>query len=296
VAFLRAFTDDSGSEIGDRRLFLAGLLHRAEEWALFAEAWNEALKEQPSIEYLKTSEAQSRRGEFRGWRQEDVDAKLLRLARVVREFRPISFQFSINRQKFDEIYKDAAPRGLGSPYFSCYFGIISGVTRWGASMGGKTPVEFVFDEQDGVSIDIQLWFDAMKEALPRKVQRLISGTPLFRDDRDMIQLQAADLLVWYLRREHENREDDNVDTVLDLLRRPGEHLLCGEIDEELMSKWAKHHRSLPAIDRLKTKPEWQRFRTMMGSLLSSGFIPPRGARWKNAIYNARERITRFIGL
>ena len=294
VAFLRAFTDDSASEIGDRRLFFAGFVHRAEQWALFAEAWDKELKTEPSIRYLKTSEAQNLKGQFLGWRRELCEAKLLALANVIHRYRPISFQFSIDRQKFDAILKPVSPRGLASAHFNCYFGIISGVTRFAASLGGNIPIEFIFDKQDGVSIDVQLWFDAMKTGLPRKIRKLISGTPLFRDDKDMLQLQAADLLVWYLRREHEHRENDNGSVILDLIRRSGKHLFCGEINEALMTKWADHHRRLPAIDLLKTKPQWRNFKKEMGSLLSSGFIPPRGTRWKNAIYYAREFIARLF--
>lgn len=169
------------------------------------------------------------------------------------------------------------------------------MTRFAASQGGNVPVEFIFDEQDGISLDVQLWFDAMKGALPRKIRKLISGTPLFRNDKDMVQLQAADMLAWYLRREHEARPDDDAESpVLNLIRCPGLHLLCGEIKEAMMTKWADHHRTLPAVDNLKTKPQWRNFRNEMSVLLASGFIPPRGTRWKNAIYYARESIARFL--
>ena len=183
VAVLRAFTDDSASDMGDRRIFFAGFMHRAEQWALFAEAWDKELKTEPTIQYLKTSEAQNLRGQFLQWRREICDAKLLTLARVIHHYRPISFQFSINRQQFDQIVKPASPKGLASPHFTCCFGIVSGLTRFAASRGGNIPIEFIFDEQDGVSIDVQLWFDALKTSLPKKTRKLISGTPLFRNER-----------------------------------------------------------------------------------------------------------------
>ena len=294
LAFLRAFTDDSGSAIGDRRLFFAGFMHRVEDWALFAEAWDAELKSAPAIEYLKMSEAQMLEDQFKRWLPEDRDAKLLSLANVISRFRPFSFQFSIDRQKFDKIVKPTSPRGLGNPYFTCTFGIVSGLTRFAVSQGGNVPIEFIFDEQDGVDIDVQLWFKAMKNTLPRRVRKLISGTPTFRNDRDMVQLQAADLLVWHLRREHEQREGEAL-PLLEILRRPRTHLMCGEIPESMMIKWAHHHGKMPAIDALKSKPQWKKFKGEMASLLASGFIPPRGTRLKNAIYYARECIARFFG-
>ena len=293
LAFLRAFTDDSASEIGDRRLFLAGFLNRADEWALFAEAWDAELAVAPAIKYLKMSEAQNLKDQFRGWHHEARDAKLMALAGVVSRFRPFSFQFSIDRSKFDQIVKRVSPRGLQSPHFTCCFGVVSGLTRFAASEGGNVPIEFIFDTQDGVDIDVQLWFEAMKTNLPRKVQKLISGTPTFRNDRDVVQLQAADMLVWHLRREHENHDGETL-PVLELLRQPRLHLLCGEIPEAMMSSWAAHHSKMPQIANLQTKLQWRRFKGDFARLLSSGFIPPRGTRWKNAVYHARERLARFF--
>jgi hypothetical protein len=170
---------------------------------------------------------------------------------------------------------------------------VSGLTRWTASQGGNVPIEFIFDTQDGVDIDVQLWFEAMKASLPKKVRKLISGTPTFRNDLDMVQLQAADLLVWHIRREHESREGEEL-PILKFLRAPRRHLLCGEIPEEMMIKWADHHSKLPNIDTLKTQNQWRIFKRNFANLLSSGFIPPRGTRLKNAIYRARERIARFF--
>jgi hypothetical protein len=293
LAFLRAYTDDSASEIGDRRLFFAGFVHRAEEWALFAESWDAELKCAPAIEYLKMSEAQNLKKQFKNWSRAQCDAKLLALARTILHFRPVSFQFSIDRQKFDRIVKPVSPRGLGSAHFCCCLGIMSGLARYAAGIGGNAPIEFVFDEQDGVDIDVQMWFKAMKSGLPRKIRKLISGTPSFRSDLQLVQLQAADLLAWNLRREHENRNEDL--PILKLLRRPHEHLLCGEIPESMMLGWADHHSKFPLVERLKTKPQWRKFKAEFANLLSAGFIPPRGNRWKNAVYHAREFLSRLRG-
>jgi hypothetical protein len=240
------------------------------------------------------SEAQALEGQFRGWQRDVCAAKLLKLALVIRDFRPISFQFSLDRNKFYEIYAPSSPKGLANPQFISCFAIVSGVARYAKDVGGNIPVEFIFDEQDGVDIDVQLWFNAMKSVLPRRIKKLISGTPLFRNDKQIIQLQAADMLAWHLRREHERRDSDEKFPVLDLLRRSGEHLLIGEINEATLRRWAKHHDSMPAIANLKTKPQWRKFKKQMAILLSSGFIPPRGTRWKNFLYYARERIARFF--
>jgi hypothetical protein len=57
LAFLQAFIDDSASETGDQRLFMAGYITSAETWVHFADAWAKELKSAPPISYLKMVEA-----------------------------------------------------------------------------------------------------------------------------------------------------------------------------------------------------------------------------------------------
>jgi hypothetical protein len=76
MASLQAFIDDSASDTGDRRLYLARYLNRTDRWALFSEAWREELKAAPSIAYLKMSEANAFVGQFKGWTTADRDEKL----------------------------------------------------------------------------------------------------------------------------------------------------------------------------------------------------------------------------
>ena len=52
---LQAFTDDSAAQAGDKRLYLAGYLHRADVWASFSKDWHKELKAWPAIEYLKAN-------------------------------------------------------------------------------------------------------------------------------------------------------------------------------------------------------------------------------------------------
>ncbi|WP_139784827.1 hypothetical protein [Roseovarius sp. A-2] len=102
MAFFEVYFDDSSSDEGDRRLFIAGYLNSAENWALFSDAWKECLDEKPKLKYLKMSEAKALQGEFRGWSPELRDAKLKRLSFIVRHFSPLSFEFSVSRRAYLE--------------------------------------------------------------------------------------------------------------------------------------------------------------------------------------------------
>lgn len=152
MALLQAFTDDSAAQSGDRRLFLAGYLHRADAWVSFSQAWEAELKAWPPIEYLKASEANFLKGEFdykKEWDEAKRNAKLANLAAIIQHYQPMSFEFSLNRQIYEDELKPISPFGLGRPHFQMCFAVVSGITRYSAQEGITWPIQFIFDEQQG---------------------------------------------------------------------------------------------------------------------------------------------------
>jgi len=295
LAFLQAFTDDSASEVGDRRLFLAGYLNRAEQWALFSEAWDGELHAAPSIDYLHMVEAQNLRDQFdrrKGWDEAKRDEKLRGLARVIRRFKPISFQFTINREVFYRDLKPVSPRGLANPHFSACFGIVAGLAQYAESKGGNIPIDFIFDEQDGVSDDINLFFEHMKQDIPKAALRLINGNPIFKNDKQFFGLQAADMLVWHLRREHEICGPDEVLEMTGLLRSSAEHVMW-EVTEPMIGRWADHHSKLPAIPYLQTKSQWRNVKKEIVRLTSLGIDPSNIGR-KNVFQRAIDYVRKLF--
>jgi hypothetical protein len=291
LAFLQAFTDDSASEKGDRRLFLAGYLNSAEKWALFSEAWDEELRAAPSIEYLHTVEALNLRDQFDGWSIESRDRKLRGLARIIRHFEPISFQFSVSRERFYNLVKPVSPRGL-NPHFTCCFGVVASVSSFAASQKGNIPIDFIFDDQDGVSADIQFFFEHMIQSLPAKSRKLINSIPIFRNDKQFIQLQAADMLAWHLRREHEDGVPESL-ALLDVLRIPGRHVIS-EIEEPMLKDWATHHSQQPGIDQLQTKGQWRNVKKDISAIAALGLDPATIGVRKNMFQRMREKIAKLF--
>jgi hypothetical protein len=283
LAFLRAFTDDSAAQTGDRRLFMAGYLNRADVWARFSEAFDEERRASPAIEYLKMSEANSLQGQFEGWSNTQRDEKIAALARVIRHFKPFSFQFSVDRGQYDRLVRPNSPYGFSDPHFVACFGVMSGLTRFAADQGIKTPIEFIFDQQDGTDDNVDLFFENLLAALPRASRRLISGKPLFRDDKEMLPLQAADMLAWHVRREHELGQSL---PLMDFLRRSGAHLIS-ELPPEMMQKWQHHMNQLPGISLVQSKNQWRKIKPVLRRLSALGFAAPYGSPWKNALFYAR---------
>lgn len=287
LAFFEAYFDDSSSDIGDERLFIAGYLNTAHNWSYFSDAWDECLREPPAIEYFKMAEARALQGQFRGVTPKDRDAKLRRLSFIVRHFAPLSFEISVSRRAYREHLQDFAPRGL-NPHFYCVFGMMSGVSRFLNSRGISTPVRFYFDTQDGVDTDIALFFDHMRSVQPRGVEKIMSGPPIFESDKRLMPLQAADFLAWHVRREHEGGDIDA--SLFDRLR--DEHVVA-RLGDEVLKSWSEDFGDLPGIQSMQSKGEWQRLRAAVVEAREQGFRPPYGSRWKNFKGGSRDFLKRY---
>ena len=280
LAFLKAYADDSGSDLGDRRLFIAGYLNSTWQWSLFADAWHEELMEPPSVQYLHMVEANALRGQFAGWGKEARDQKLQSLLRVIRQFEPISFEFSINRVEVEQLLAPNAPRGLASPHFAGILRIVIGIAEFMARDGYKGKIDFIFDTQDGVSTDIALFWDELMKSFPRSARNAISGPPIFRDDKDLMPLQAADMLSWHLRKEHELGGDAL--QMAENLRHPEWHFMS-TMPAEILQSLGEQISAVPGVDRVKSKGDWRKVKMSIVEARAKGFRPPYGTRWRNAL-------------
>lgn len=290
---LQAFSDDSASEIGDKRLFFAGYLNSAARWGLFAEAWDEELKVRPSIAYLKMAEAQNLRDQFRGWSVLDKDRKLRSLVRVIHHFAPTSFEFSVSRKAYWDDVKPVAPRGIQAPHFVLTYHVMAGLSQYAASVRNRIPIDFIFDDQEGVQDDIELFFSYMKRQIPRKARKLIVNAPVFRSDRDVLPLQAADMLAWHLRRERERNARPEDLEMAQLLRSSSGHLVS-EVPGDSLKNIGEFFSSLPAVSGLQSKPQWQNHKRLLRDLISRGYLPPHGTKWRNFLFERRHDLTIFL--
>jgi hypothetical protein len=285
LASLQAFIDDSASDSGDRRLYLAGYLNRADRWAHFSVAWREELKAAPSIDYFKMSEANAFDGQFAGWTTSARDEKLRGLIRVINHFEPMSFEFSVSREEYYRDVKPVAPRGIGNPHFACCLQVVFGLAQYADSEKVTVPIDFIFDQQTGVSDDLALFLDYMKRNLPKSARKLIASVA-FEDDKQFLPIQAADMLAWHLRREHESGAPLRAAGLL--CNRKG-HLVA-KFDETSMKSISVQYSKLANIDQMQGPGQWRNLKAEIRRQSSLGFVPPHGSRWKNALYAARERM------
>ncbi|MFY3168659.1 DUF3800 domain-containing protein [Achromobacter xylosoxidans] len=274
---LQAAIDDSGSDKGDRRLFMAGYISTAENWASFSDAWVAELRSGKPINYLKMREANSRDGEFYGWTQAEVNEKLTRLKAIIDSFKPMSFHNSMSRSVDLEAFRTIAPRGLSNAHLWCTFGIVSSVCRFVASQKDSSKIEFIFDTQVDIEDELDLFFEHMAESIPDEARALIARNPRHEDDKTFAPLQAADMLAWHIRRRYEDhgswmKDSDDLAPI-----NSNAHLECGDLNMILPSIREGVAEQMKGVVGLKSKGEWQRMKKQARRLKEAGYVPPASA-------------------
>lgn len=256
MAVLQAYIDDSKSDIGERHLYLAALIHQANTWERFSDEWDAALKAHPRIEYFKMVEAQNRRGEFKGWSEAKRNAKVLALAELIGKFQPISLVCSVSVAHTREVLKPHAPYGLGSEYFPISFAMICGIARLMHGMNIHLPCDVIFDRQDNTSKNVLIFFDHIMNQQPQEWAQYVSSSPIFRDDREVLPLQAADLFAWHVRREAEGGYPSEYEGILDMICAPGMNYKI-EITNDMVAHWAEGMKQIPGSSLVVDKKAWK---------------------------------------
>lgn len=264
----KAFVDDSASDEGERTLLLAGLVQRASVWSAFSDEWEEELNRRPRIDHLHMVEAESLRGQFEGWGDEQRNRKLASLANVLCKYDPWFLECRVSRKLVQEITEPVVPHDLRGPYFPCFYGVILKLAHWHLSMGNTLPIDFVFDEQGPIGAEAVFWYEVIKSLQPEPLRNLLGSTPTFSDDKKVLPLQAADFLAWHLRRRTEERNQHEKREVMQIFLG----LLHAEvvITEEVLRREAKQMAAVPGIGLTRGKQGsvrpilkdwWSRFRT-----------------------------------
>jgi hypothetical protein len=167
----------------------------AENWKPFSDDWAEALKAPPrALPALHMADC------FRyGWSEIDRQKKLVSLAEVIEKYKPLSIECSVSVSDFNDVLGPVVAHDLRHPYFACFHGLLYQSAAMISQLGLKGPLEFVFDEQGPVGFNAADFYLLMKGLYPQKIRELLAGPPQFKDDTEVLPLQAADMLAWHRR-------------------------------------------------------------------------------------------------
>jgi len=199
----QAFCDGSKGTGSDKILLLSALVHTVPTWEKFSNDWDTALKAKPSIKHFHMREARKLEGNFKRWKATDRDLKIIALTEVILRHQPHVVSCWFSSDKFNQTIRPAGTSDLRHAYFLAFQMIIPTVAEYQLKRGITIPADFVFDEEGDIGNEALIWYPAIKAAAEPNVRALMGATPVFRNDEEVLPLQAADLIAWHKRRKKE---------------------------------------------------------------------------------------------
>jgi hypothetical protein len=201
VVMWQAFVDESGDRQHAPIFVLGGFAATIPQWKAFGPEWQKMLDMKPGITHFKMNDAATFKKEFLDWSESRRDERV-RLAYYTAE-EHVSFQVSciIDIEALDRIFPTNPDNGkLLNPYLVAFSALVTHVAENQEKFGVREKMDFIFDDRAMEKGKIVDAWDELKAFAPPHIGRLMGNTPAFQDDRDVLPLQAADLLAWWVRK------------------------------------------------------------------------------------------------
>lgn len=221
----QVFADESeGAEPGSRNHFvMAGLIGHSQHWALFSDEWRACLLSGPRhLDYFKMKEAAGKpSGQFHGWSLKERDDKVRDLARIINKYAQIVTWSIIDLDAHAQTWARRLPKPNSEPYFWPFQNTILATlfTLWDA--GVREKFEVIFDENVIFGPRARSWYPMVREVgyvREPEASSILPVDALFRDDKEFLPLQAADLYAWTLRKANNDPSYNEFHWLLDELR------------------------------------------------------------------------------
>jgi hypothetical protein len=206
-----AFADDSGSGGDSEFSILAGYSASDITWSSFWPDWQGVLDLNPKIEYFKMSEAESLKGQFLGFSPQERTNRLNQFIDVILAHDLQEASVAIPMKDYREIVYPVLQKSHTSPYYFAFIGMVAAFAGINRHSGSTEPTNFIFDQQDAMETKAIRLYHRLKERLPLWQ----FGRVAYYSDREMLPLQAADLIAWQIRRFRCTRDEP----IRDELRR-----------------------------------------------------------------------------
>ena len=222
---LRAYIDDSGDMVRGPIFVLGGLMAPINHWRSFEADWMSELARTPKLEYFKAAEANGMRDQFalrHGWTTDLRNQKVDKLCAIIRKWAVARLHVSIDVEDFKQFSREARgpnTHNAQKPYWTAFWGILTMIRE--IQLSGSEPpngVEFIFDQQGKIGDEAQsslnqIYHEMINTHIPNSAiqyRDIIKSSPTFRDDKEVVPLQAADLYAWSIRRSWQKHLDTGV--------------------------------------------------------------------------------------
>lgn len=202
---IQVFLDDSGTKGTRKVLLVGGLLGSVEAMTDLAERWDRELRARLPlpIRYFKAHEARHLTGEFNFWRAEARDEKVARLAAVLDRDDAVMLFGGVTlpaHRQTEQVFgpvTDAKHHPLNQPYLMALYGAVMAAAMEARRL--REPAEIVVDEHHVFAGVVREQYPVLVEQLPEWLREFLPPRVLFRDDLEVVALQASDLLMGHAR-------------------------------------------------------------------------------------------------
>ena len=192
--FLQSYWDDSC--IGQSPLYcLAGIVGPAGYWERFSSAWQNVLNMEPAVSFWKTSAAVGGYGEFGDWGRDELRKRVGLLMQLLNDPNLAKFAVTCRHDAYMKVH------GNNKAYTLLFPLAITETADIMAGFGYSEPVDWIFDDQPEHMrevADVWQWF---YDSAPDTYRKTLKNAPIFRDEKEYLPIQAADLFAWVIRRE-----------------------------------------------------------------------------------------------
>lgn len=199
---LQVCIDDSRTEPNQGPDFiLAGYLATDQQWPVFSDDWRAWCRTKPEIQYLKGKHAYRREKEFKGWTLEQRDEKLLGFVSLISKHQLTAVKARISHAEFAENFSFIQIAGrsvLEQPPYTAASAVQAAVLGKILESGIQEKVQFIFDEDVVTRKELESGYRSMLTQFPQVAADLVAHKPEFKDDKEFMPLQAADLFAYYI--------------------------------------------------------------------------------------------------
>jgi hypothetical protein len=260
MVMLQAYFDDSGNVGCGKTSWLAGYVARTDVWADFADRWHAVLTSKPTIAYFKMSDAFALSEEFSGWSREAANEKVYALIDVVNAT-DILYGTAVVLYNSDFLNhaRGRIRKPFGDPFYYLFTNAVEQCLLHQATAGITERIDFVFDESNKRPAEVMKVWQSIVSTAPLSVAPLFNGPPTFRNEKQFLPLQAADLLAGQLRNYY-HRGNPNLGIGSEALKRLGNGPLVQvcERDATQINILADGLEALEAMDPVSRVAEIQR--------------------------------------
>lgn len=184
---------DASTE-GGELFVLAGYIAPAEAWASFSDDWQAELDRPQKLRAFKMKD-QARNH----WRRTE------RFYRVIEKHVTMAVSVTIRIPDLERIVSEAhwPPQletvdQLKNPYFYAFQLLLSNFGVHQEEAGIREKVDFIFDDQTEREVIYRNWL-RLKASITGRAAEMMGDDPVFKDDEEVLPLQAADLWAWWVR-------------------------------------------------------------------------------------------------